>query len=466
MVKNNYKAVSDSKDNLVESNDGQICDEPQTPRIEMLSGTRFLAALWIACQHFVPHAKNGILIKVLWRSNVGVDYFIILSGFVTHWASRKRTSIFQSCILSFEGAYRRKERSGLLSFYIRRFGRVLMTTWLSIIFAIIILKIGNVQGELGLGHVFRCILFIETWIQPNHWCPNGQTWTVAALVPSWLLYPFFTGPILIKINNQKYLICLALFCIFIPLFQILRLHYLHDKNNNLFLSSLDHNYLYLWPPSQFCDFVLGALSAEISGRHMDKNKYDVVESNLQTKLYGNCADICVIIFMIICFFVPNPNLRYRSGFEPVIFDHGLAPLLAFFLGFSALDSKIRSSIFGRICSHPALTALGSCSFEVYLFQWPLHTIFTYLGLPTNDNNGQNFVAFLLTLWFLSSLYEIYIERPFVAWLRHVVPPPQVILTNKEDDEEQQEHLESSSSLCDDGEREGRKEEKKKEEEVM
>ena len=28
------------------------------------------------------------LVKALWRSDAAVDYFIVLSGFVTHWASR------------------------------------------------------------------------------------------------------------------------------------------------------------------------------------------------------------------------------------------------------------------------------------------------------------------------------------------------------------------------------------------
>ena len=34
-------------------------------------------------------------------------------------------------------------------------------------------------------HLARCLAFVEPWWQPEEWCPDGQSWTIAALVPSW-----------------------------------------------------------------------------------------------------------------------------------------------------------------------------------------------------------------------------------------------------------------------------------------
>ena len=36
-------------------------------------------------------------------------------------------------------------------------------------------------------HLLRCLLFVEPWIAPENWCPDGQSWTIAALIPSWCL---------------------------------------------------------------------------------------------------------------------------------------------------------------------------------------------------------------------------------------------------------------------------------------
>ena len=36
-------------------------------------------------------------------------------------------------------------------------------------------------------HLLRCLIFLEPWLQPEEWCPDGQSWTIAALMPSWSL---------------------------------------------------------------------------------------------------------------------------------------------------------------------------------------------------------------------------------------------------------------------------------------
>ena len=73
-------------------------------------------------------------------------------------------------------------------------------------------------------------------------------------------------------------------------------------------------------------------------------------------------------------------------------------------------------------AHPAFSSIGKCSFEVYLFQWPVHAIFYGLGLPTSDH-AENFIAFALTLYVLAALYEVHVERPYVRWLRERFAAP-------------------------------------------
>ena len=101
-----------------------------------------------------------------------VDYFVILSGFVTHWAARGR----------FAGAL---DLGACKRWWARRFGRVLLSCWLAMAFSAALLKASG--GDVAPGHVARCFLLVESWRDPNRWCPDGQTWTVAALAPCWLL---------------------------------------------------------------------------------------------------------------------------------------------------------------------------------------------------------------------------------------------------------------------------------------
>ena len=118
--------------------------------------------------------------------------------------------------------------------------------------------------------------------------------------------------------------------------------------------------------------------------------------------------------------VPNPRLDYREHGE-ILYDHGLAPLFALFLWAAARDTAAASKA-STLFAHPALASIGKCSFEVYLFQWPVHTIFYGLGLPTSDH-AANFVAFALTLYMLAALYEVHVERPYVRWLRERFAAP-------------------------------------------
>eukprot|EP00435_Cladocopium_sp_Y103_P003820 s3472_g1.t1 len=173
-----------------------------TQKLEHLTGARFLASLWIVCGHFAPRLEETAFTVVRHRGNAAVNFFIVMSGFVTHWAYADRLT---SC-----------DAGELRRFFVRRMGRVVLTTWVAMLLGLSVLLV-QLRGDTpDLGHVLRCFLFLETWRDPIDWCPNGQTWsamqrfaqlieldayrnnvTVAALLPSWLLYPVTLQVILI-----------------------------------------------------------------------------------------------------------------------------------------------------------------------------------------------------------------------------------------------------------------------------
>ncbi|KAK7249705.1 hypothetical protein SO694_00004424 [Aureococcus anophagefferens] len=116
---------------------------------------------------------------------------------------------------------------------------------------------------------------------------------------------------------------------------------------------------------------------------------------------------------------PNPRSRYRAGAEE-LFDHGLAPLFAVFLYCAARDATALEgepgSIFAALCRPRTPASLGRASFEIYLFQWPLHAAFSAVGLDTKAG-GENFAAYVLALCVAAVCYGAYVERP----LRRLAP---------------------------------------------
>lgn len=363
--------------------------EPRRPRLPFVDGSRGLASLWIVCQHFLPHSTDGPLVKSLWRSNAAVCYFIVLSGFVTHWAAR---GTFASSASRLSDAKR---------WYGRRFGRVLLAVWLAMGVSTLLLHAGG-HGDLGAAHLARCALLVEPWRSPNRWCPDGQSWTVAALAPSWLAYPVFYDPFLYE---RSHLIIVALALAILP--SCVALLFLSGRlDAGAYFNHSPHTALYLWPPAQMPDFLLGCVSAELAAR------------STRTRT-AHMADGAFLLIALAVLVVPNPALDYRAHAE-ILFDHGLAPLFALFLWAAARDASNGSKA-ARVFAHATLASLGTCSFEVYLFQWPVHTIFVGLGLPTTA--AENFVAFALVLYALAALYEHYVERPYVRWLRRRFAAP-------------------------------------------
>jgi len=112
-----------------------------------------------------------------------------------------------------------------------------------------------------------------------------------------------------------------------------------------------------------------------------------------------------------------------SRYEP-LYNHGLVPaFVCFLVGTSVAatstsstgDGGSGSSLVARALEHEILTSLGACSFEVFLFQWPIHAIVT--GLLGNDGSAETFVCMCLVLWGSAAAYVAYVETPLVALLR-------------------------------------------------
>ncbi|CAK9076661.1 unnamed protein product [Durusdinium trenchii] len=377
---------------------------PASQKLDHLTGARFLASLWIVCGHFAPRLEETAFTVARHRGNAAVNFFIIMSGFVTHWAYAQRLS---SC-----------NRDELVRFLVRRMGRVVLTTWFAMLLGLGVLLVQLRGHTPDLGHVLRCFLFVETWRDPLDWCPNGQTWTVAALLPSWLLYPVTLQVILALRDTGRG--ALALGAMILVLFSVGPLIWAYCQQG-FWLSNEQGIWSYIWPPSQVPDFALGAVAAEMARTGSGS---------------GLLADACMLLVALCCFLIPSSGAR--EGWEP-FFGHALSPLFAGFLICSSAKTSTGSmggeaGSVARLLKHEALVALGEFSFEVYLFQYPIHELFVAAGDISGafsmrnssgayNNNSCGFVVFVFWLWLLAGLYCRFIEARLVEWLRQITESP-------------------------------------------
>lgn len=364
---------------------------------------RCLASFWIVCGHFAPRLEESVFTPVRHRGNAAVNFFIILSGFITHWVYAKR-------LLS-------PKPGQVARFYVRRIGRVVLTTWFAMVLGLVVVVV-QLRGRFPeFGHLLRCFLFLETWRDPIDWCPNGQTWTVAALLPSWLLYPV-TCRLVFATAEHGGLLLLSVLAVMLWSTALAPMIWCFVRQG-YWLSNVQGIWSYIWPPSQIGDFALGAVAAETARRFVASG------SSVLGRFSRPAADVALLLVLLICFMVPSGGAR--EGFEP-FFGHGLGLFFAAFLVCSSIPPRTSGS--ASLLRHPSLRALGAYSFEVYLFQYPVHELFVAVGDISGtysmrnlagkyNNNSCGFIVYVFVLWLFAGLYMELVEHRLVSWLKRI-----------------------------------------------
>ncbi|CAJ1374570.1 unnamed protein product [Effrenium voratum] len=346
---------------------------------EFLTGARSLAALWILCAHYMPKQEHYSFNGALYRVNVAVNFFVVASGFVTHLSGCKAD-------VSTWG--------GLMQFYVRRLGRVLLTFWLALAWSVGLMAYH--RQPLEWGYLFRCACFLEQWF---NWCPNGPSWFVFALLPSWLLYPATRHLVVYVYENlQGYGLGMLLGGLW--MLSVGPAAFLFAAEGNITMQQ--HADMMFWPPAQMADFVMGMTVAEIVLRG----------ENQRLPRLPLAADLSMLAIVLVVFLLPRPASTWAlhlNGWEPLL-DHGLSILMAVFIA-GAVDEP---TCFGQLLGHKALSSLGVMSFEVYIFQRPMSDTF---DLFLDSTSMEVFLTYLLVLWSFAGLYQKYVQTPFHEWVR-------------------------------------------------
>jgi len=156
-------------------------------QLNHLYGLKAMACLWVVSSHYIARPR-GILTGLLERGYVPVCFFVVLSGFLTHYSSINKPL---------------RTRRELLTFHAARLCRILPLHYLMLV----INFLGGWGSPMLWANVLGAIFLTTSWncyasggrvdasnaifsVEQCEYSPiNELHWTLSTLLFSWLMYP-------------------------------------------------------------------------------------------------------------------------------------------------------------------------------------------------------------------------------------------------------------------------------------
>lgn len=324
------------------------------PRLLQLDGYRFIVALWLVFAHnFDPNmSHNNLFERFCMRRYFGVQFFLILSGFVSQYAYGNRD--FSSS-------------ETLRKFYIGRFGSILLCYYASMIFSCIIRGIaGHYSTSKMITGGFLSIFLLQTWIPSMAYFGNTPAWTLATMAAHWIAYPFCQRFIQSKsdhfiIGTLFVLPVIAITPIFIGI------------AISEFTLSLEGWYaLYTHPLFRLTDFVYGTILAEIYVR------------GYRPKRLALFSETVVPILIILTWCVPFSS---RTSFYDSFMIE--APMHLFGLLIFGSSCDLDQTFFSKFMAWKPCRDLGDFAFQVYLWRWYVRGTSLVWFCPAKHNSHSS-----------------------------------------------------------------------------
>jgi peptidoglycan/LPS O-acetylase OafA/YrhL len=228
---------------------------PPRRHLPHLDGLRCLCCAWIVVSHFAnPRVPNNRLKGVLERGYIAVDFFIVLSGFTTHYAAASKPL---------------GTAAQISRFHLQRVGRILPLHWACVAVQVVLnhyVNSLNLVGSLLLLTAWNCYASFaaaENALFGAHQCDfwpyNPLHWTLSTLLFSWLLYPLMRP--LVRCGGARTpcraaCVALAWLCASQLPHVLLRV-YLYVVRGTTYVPTELWKLLYQWPPCRVPDFVFG-----------------------------------------------------------------------------------------------------------------------------------------------------------------------------------------------------------------
>ena len=425
-----------------------------------LDGCRAIAAIWIILEHYasVQRAADDSNLSIIYKGghfagffmhgNTPVGYFITLSGFVTSYAYGGRDMT----------------REKRIDFLIKRFSRVALSYYAAAVLGALVRPLMPPIRQSARARTSPASVAMELLMAQSVFLDfgslNSPSWTVSSLACCWLLYPWMLQPGL-KGMSPTGLIAVAALCM-ITIWSTAYLSTLscvegkqpvHWGPMRAFECQpgfcLLDQYLHVSPIARLLEFALGAACGRLLQLHSSVR-------TAGTSWPGAWLATCALLAVPLLAAVDWLDCAQFAGVGEAehaeaacahrsrqAFYSCLSPFFAIFMlascsGARATSPPHEASVESRpsrsawrgpvldLLSSQVLVGLGSVSYQVYVFQEPVHIVWAhqYAAAAGNSNvimqagvrEQQSFfaiyiVGFIISLWTFAAAFASYVEAP-------------------------------------------------------
>lgn len=282
-----------------------------------------------------------LLLSQINRGPVAVEGFILLSGYVTHYAYASKQY---------------NSATAILRYYARRFGAVLFSyyaTWL----VMLILSIGAcasgacISNDHMLNPVYSItrgalsLLMLQSFEPTEPYFPNGPAWTISTMGLLWLLYPFLRKLLQRPLAQRPLLLCVcACACTQMPIWAAfvataggVQVPPAEGEGpptvERFYMTERMYLWLYHFPVFRLGDFTMGMALAELASAATSAgadNAAQALRRPIGWRGWGRASDACFMVLWVLCAFIPadprSTSIDAHSGYEP-LFVGAMQPLL-------------------------------------------------------------------------------------------------------------------------------------------
>lgn len=338
-----------------------------------LSLFRFLAVVTVIFIHYGRNIENIYLFpNIITRGGAIITFFFILSGFGLFLSSQKQGGI------------------NLRQYFLKRVLRILPFYYLALFMMALIHLISD---NFSFTKFFLSFFCIQSWFPNYQHSINPPGWFVADLLFFYFTFPVIFFLIIKKTPNAGKLLAGSILLWFFSLIV-----------HNWLLSGLSpayYNYIDCFPVSWFSSFYMGICGA-----------YYVKSNEMKTSLVGNNSTIYSLFILILCSLI---ILIHQSEVAEIIetklpFEANLyAPILLLMI----INLSTAQNYVTNILSSRFFILLGIISYPLYIFQAPVHTIYShFISKPMKLQPGTDFIIFFPLFMLFAAIFTIIENKTF------------------------------------------------------
>lgn len=275
-------------------------------------------------------------------------------------------------------------------FYKKRLTRILPMYWLAFIITLLLVVFVNHSSPKGLSIILQ-FLGLQSWNPGFVLDLNFTTWSISVELFFYLLFPFLAR-IIFNWSIKKTILVSVLIWLLQTIQHIVFIEFLYDAN-----SKIIEEFINAFPLWHLATFFMGMCS------------YKLISEDVFSNWFKQNAWLFFVLATLLLFLI----IEFPTIINKFIHNGLLVPVFALIIVSLFYDKTVITKFF----SNKYLSSLGSLSYGIFIFQYPIWIIFTALFTKQQSEQTWFFYLYLLFVLLISKIAYNYFEKPLLNYTR-------------------------------------------------